>query len=274
MTTKRGLGRDQIHEVAWDESYPHPLLSCMMPLLAMLVLAAMVLWGFQFWQWTQPRDTTVPPVTGMAVTSAKAALHDAGLRAKELPQTEPNEQIPADAVISTNPPAGRRVKSKREVTLLVSAGSAYTTMPDVRELPLVRAQEMLRDASLLITTEDYVFHDTIPYDRVVSTTPKAGAKLRRFSPVVIKISKGAKPTEVAEEAVITDYRSNTIAVTLPTDVEEAQTVRIDVTDGDGKRTVYEKQHDPGSTVVETVQGNGDMKVEVFFGNQLILTRTM
>lgn len=267
--SKQGLGRDEIHDAAWGENYPHPLVSCMMPLIAMLAVLAIMLFGLQLWQLSLPRDTSIPPVEGLKVEQATSDLQHAHLSVEILKQRQASETIPNDAVISADPPGGHRVKQGRLVRLLLSSGSGYTTIPDVRELPQVTARERLEQANLLIASESYQYHNAIPYDRVISISPKPGAKVRRNSTVNLVLSKGAESQAEGAQPVM---RTTSVTVDLPKDGAQPNEVRIDVTDDDGTRTVYQKQRQPGDKVIETVQGNGEMTIEVYFGDQLILTK--
>lgn len=129
MTTKRGLGREQIHDAAWAETYPHPLVSAMMPIVALLGVIAVILFGLQIWQITLPRDATVPPIEGLKVEQAMTDLHRAGLNVAVLNDRQSSETIPTDAVISAEPAGGRRVKRGRVVQL---------TLTRVQRLPACR----------------------------------------------------------------------------------------------------------------------------------------
>ena len=59
---------------------------------------------------------------------------------------------------------------------------------------------------------------------------------------------------------------------MPADATAADTVRIDVTDDEGQRTVYSETHNPGEVVTQTVDGKGKMLIEVYFGDKLLLKR--
>ncbi len=268
------MGREHIHEAAWGESYPHPFVSCLLPLIAMLAITAVGIFGVQLWQWSLPEDTQVPVVAGLKQDDAAVLLRRAGLRVDVYPYTQSSETIPAGAVISSEPAGGRRVKEGRTVQLIVSAGSAFTVVPDVRELALVDAQARLRKAQLTIASETYVYDAKIPYDRIITLSPSPGTKLQRNSTVTLKISKGQKPKE-QDASLEGNLRSTTLQVELPMDAEKAEQVRIDVIDETGRTTAYEREHNPGDTVVHTVQGIGNtVTVEVFFGEKLLLTREL
>ncbi len=261
-----------MHHAAWTEIYPHPLLSCMMPLVALLGVFAVVLFGLQIWQATLPRDTVIPPIEGLKVEQATTDLQRAGLSVKVLKETRSSEDIPANAVISADPPGGRRVKSGRLVQLTISSGSAYTTVPNVRELPQIVANERLLKAGLQVAKEEYQFDASIPADRVIAITPKPGAKVKRLSTVSLILSKGDEQASDNTPGAEPEMRSEVISVTLPQTGDQPQQVRIDVTDDNGTRTAYQQAHQPGEKVIDTVEGNGPMTVEVYFGDQLLLTK--
>lgn len=270
----RGVGRDEIHEAAWGESYPHPFISCLMPVIAVLAVAAVVIFGFQLWEWSLPRQVLVPVVIGLKQEDATAQMRTVGLRPVVMPYQQASETIPAGLVISTAPAGGRHVRAGRVVNLVVSSGSAYTKVPDIRELGTTEAQTRLQQANLTVASEIYVYNDKIPADRVLAVTPAPGMRLKRASTVALKISKGPKPSE-GMDAPELDTHVSTISVVLPTDQgDQPDMVRIDVIDDNGRTTVYEHEHAPGDTVTYTAKGVGDTTVEVYFGSVLILTRTL
>lgn len=279
MTAKRGLGRDEDHRVAWEESYPHPMISCMMPAIAILAIFAAILLGFHVWESSLPNDTKVPIVEGLSKDEAFAQLQRVGLSAEVVKEQRASETVPQDHVLSAEPAGGDYVKTGRLVRLVLSSGSAYTTVPDVTQLPQATAQIRLASANLTVAKEDYINHPTIPFDRVISVDPKPGTRVQKMSSVNLQVSEGPK---VIQQPVVTPIIGNTpgkvvkstkLNVTLPTDGDAQASVRIDIADDDGERTVYQKDHNAGETVVQSVQGTGNVTAKVYYGNRLILTRT-
>jgi hypothetical protein len=175
-------------------------------------------------------------------------------------------------VAETDPAPGRRVKQGRTVRLVLSSGSRYSVVPDVRELSLVEAQEKLVKAGLRVASEQYVYHDIIPYDRVIDVVPATGTRVDRNTAVAITLSEGPKPSE---GDFMPDVRSTVVHVILPDDEPEAKIMRIDVWDNAGKHEgVYQEMQEPGKEVTQTVQGSGKMTVEVYYGERLIMTRKL
>lgn len=273
--TKRGLGRDEDHRVAWEESYPHPLISCMMPGIAVLAVIAAMLFGFHIWQGTLPHDATVPMLSGVRQEEALNELKQSGLNAELIKERMASEEIPEGYVVSTNPVGGRHVKAGRLVRLVISSGSAYTKVPDVRELSQTAARERLQNSYLLVSEEEYASHPSIPFDRVISITPKQATRVEKLSTVKLVISKGpeeTKRTETQRNGVAV-LKTTTLSVSLPTNGESSDNVRIDVTDKNGTRTVFQKEYNAGDTVVQSVEGTGEVTAKVYYGNRLVLTRT-
>jgi len=240
-----------------------------MPVTALLAVTAAMLFGFQMWQWSLPRDTTVPSVVALPQQDAERELRDAGLDVAIASQRPPSETIPTGSVISTSPEGGRRVKTGRTVNLSISGGTAFTIVPDIRELSQTDARTRLRTADLIIANDEYTYNDAIPFDRVISITPGPGTRLKRLSTVSLVISQGPKPT--SSEST-TDQRSTVVTVEVPAEASGPDELRIDVTDNDGRRTIYQEQHKPGDIVTQTVDGTGKLKIEVYFGGSLLLTR--
>ncbi len=270
--TKRGRGRDQVHQAAWGESYPHPFISCLMPGIATLAVVAALLVGFQLWQMSLPGTTKIPSVVGMPVEDAKNELYRANLNVEIAGHQVASEEVPAGAVLSMDPEPPRDVKVGRIVRLVVSSGSAFTKVPDVRELSQSVARARLTAAELVIADEQYVFNSSIPYDRIISILPKPGTRLARMSTVALTISKGKKSAQPRDEDGA-PIHSTVLTVDLPSDGAERADVRIDITDDDGTRTILQEPRNAGETLVQSVQGNGDTTVEVYYGDRKVLTRT-
>ncbi len=245
-----------------------------MPIIAMLAVTAVVIFGFQLWEWSLPKQVQVPVTIGMKGDEAVAQMRTRDLRPVLMPYQQASETIPAGLVISTNPAGGRNVRAGRQVNLVISSGSAYTKVPDIRELGTTEARSRLQQANLVVASEIYVYDAKIPAERVLTVTPDPGVRLKRNSTVALKISKGQKPRDDSDALDLSTHIS-TISVEVPADQGDGEDmVRIDVLDDNGRNTVYEHEHQPGDTVTYTVKGVGETTVEVYFGSTLILTRQL
>lgn len=253
-----------------EQSYPHPLVSCMFPLLAIALLFGLGIGAIWFWQRSLPATVTVPQVIGLDRANAVNQLQARGLQTFVIAEKEPSEKYPEDSVLVISPPPGKKIKSGRVVRILLSAGSSFRKIPELRNINKVTARSRLALADLVIEDEEYKYDDEVVRDAVISITPAPGTKVAKQSSVKLVISQG--PEEEVDPIVSEDnYHLSTISVTLPDDDDEAKEVRIDVTDSNGMQTVYRQDHDPGDEVTYTVEGVGPSEAEVFFGARKIKT---
>lgn len=266
-------GRKEVRDAAWrSESYPHPLVSCMMPVVVLLALGILASLTLTLWQKSLPANVNIPKIEGLQLVDAKRRLARAGLDVEVVKEQQPSETIPLGAVITSVPPEGRIVKAGRTIRLLISAGSQYTRVPDVVNQPQGEARRLLAKARLFITSEVSKYDDTVPIDCIIAIMPKPGTKVAKNSQVKLVMSKGAKTEVIAGVDEENELRSSMLVINVPQDAAEPDDVRIEVTDRDGAHVTYSQMHSPGDTFVENIEGYGDTTARVYFGNRLILTK--
>ena len=104
-----------------------------------------------------------------------------------------DEKVPEGQIISQKPDAGDKVSKGTKLVLKVSLGPTpeEVTMDDLSEMPKDWVMTRLNslDLDLDIKTE-YEFHDTIPEESVIRTTPGKGSPLTAGQTVTIYLSKG------------------------------------------------------------------------------------
>jgi serine/threonine-protein kinase len=123
----------------------------------------------------------VPDVAGQAQEQARAALVEEGFQVRI--RAEPNDQVPAGAVIRTEPPTGTELEPGSEVTLVISQGSNQVTVPNVEGLGRDQAVAILVQNGLRpqIDVED-LFND-----RVEDQDPDPGTLVPRGSEVRLNL---------------------------------------------------------------------------------------
>jgi hypothetical protein len=212
---------------------------------------------------------------------------------------------PAGTVLKGQPQPGRKVRQGREVGVTVSRGPEPTTMPDLAELDIKRAQQILEKAGLRIGNIASQFHDTIPRGYICAQFPEAGQSFRPSEPITLVTSLGPQPTGNTTPAplpalrrrpratpdnslpspVITQQetpqadsdvaliaRTVHVRVAIPSDGKE-QEVRIVVRDSNGEVTLYQQMHSPGELVEQDIpvtraQGTTG-SVKVYVNNVLV-----
>jgi len=123
----------------------------------------------------------VPDVAGQPLEQARKALTDDGF--KVVDRAEPNDQVPAGAVIGTDPPTGTEVERGSQVTLVVSQGTNQVTVPNVEGMGRDQAIAIIAQAGLrpVIDVEDLF------KDQVKKQEPDPGTLVPRGSPVRLKL---------------------------------------------------------------------------------------
>jgi len=133
----------------------------------------------------------VPDLSALTVDAATAALRHAGLLVR---QGTPafSDTVGNGDVIDWSPRTQAAVGDT--VTVVVSLGSRFVTMPDLVTTPTSSDQAVQQlvqlgiPASAITQTQD--FSDTVPAGDVISTTPDAGGQADRAGSVALDVSKG------------------------------------------------------------------------------------
>jgi beta-lactam-binding protein with PASTA domain len=197
------------------------------------------------------RTVTMPPLAGSTVAQASKALAalDAELTVKVTEEAF-SETVPAEEIISSDPPAGEGVRVGSEVGVVVSKGPERYAVPPLRGVDQAAVADALKAANLVPGEVKQAYDDKAPVGTVVSSDPKPGAEVKRDTPVDVVVSKGPKPVPVPSVAgkKASNARSALADAGLKVDVTQkysetvADGVVISVKPGEGKVV------DSGSTV--------------------------
>jgi beta-lactam-binding protein with PASTA domain len=85
------------------------------------------------------------------------------------------------------------------LAMVQNAGGTLKAVPDVTGQNSAKAQELLKEANLLVTFE-HAFSETVPEDHVISQTPQASSLVKEKSNVRLIISAG--PEQIAVPNVV------------------------------------------------------------------------
>lgn len=158
-----------------------------------LVLALAVGAWFVF-SWSQAERERnalieIPSVTSMTQLEAQNELTALTL----IPQLEEvfDDDVAAGRAVKTIPGQGQQVRKDSEVQLLVSKGKAQQTIPkDLLGQSEPAVRDELAKLGLVIGTSTSVNDPKVPFDRLVSMTPKPGSKVKTGSSVDLVLSTG------------------------------------------------------------------------------------
>jgi len=135
----------------------------------------------------------VPDLVGKDVVTALTELDRLGLRLKIVGEERTGE-AQKNAIVSQDPPPGKRVREGRNIRVVVSVGVEETVVPDVVGLPLQEAEELLQAQDFRRGDVARLFSAEVPRDHVVSQYPPAAAVVPRGERVDLLVSLG--PPEV------------------------------------------------------------------------------
>ena len=147
--------------------------------------------GVDLWVSTG-RKVMVPDVVGMPKEDAEAAITSTGLSIVQPITLEYHNTVPEGYVIIQTPDAGTEVSEGTAVTLVVSRGPLWRTVPNVVGMIEEDAETAVTDAGLN-SSVDYEYHDTVPEGSVIRQNPAAGTRLAVGGNVNLVVSKGPRP---------------------------------------------------------------------------------
>ncbi len=161
-------------------------------LLVFLALLLVIVLGLAAYllpkMFASPSDQVqVPRLAGLTADQARAKLADAGLVAGK-PDYGFSSKVPANHVISQDPPADEFVDQGSTVTFLLSRGTHPAKVPYVVGEPRQQARSELEKAHLKPVFE--LVDSDQPKGTVVQTDPSAGQQVPRDTEVTVSVSRG------------------------------------------------------------------------------------
>lgn len=167
------------------------------PLLLVGLVALALIVALGGWWFGAGRYTVTPGVIDLPEASARAKVKEAGLRL-DVVKEEFSETVANGAVISTEPAPGERILKSGTLEVVLSKGPERHTVPDLKGLTTSQVEKQLEQATLVLGRTTERFHEKVPQGEVISSTPKAGERVKRATPVDIVVSKGRKPIQVPD----------------------------------------------------------------------------
>lgn len=134
--------------------------------------------------------TAMPDLRGELSEKARRILDEAGFQV-ELESARDSTVSPGH-VIATIPPAGSQVSPGSPVTLIISAGAATTTIPDVAGRDAHEAQRLVEEAGFAVLADKEYSPDT-PTGRVTRTDPPGGSQAEPGTRITLFESLGPAP---------------------------------------------------------------------------------
>ncbi|SBS76211.1 Serine/threonine-protein kinase PknB [uncultured Mycobacterium sp.] len=141
-----------------------------------------------------PRDVQIPDVRGQSQQDAVVALQNKGFKIRT--NTKPDNTVPPEKVIDTDPPANSMASAGDDVAINVSTGPEQREVPDCAALSAADCIKKLKDAGFGKFKQTNSASKPEDKDRVLSTVPPANQLSAITNEITIVIGSGPQNAEV------------------------------------------------------------------------------
>ncbi|MDP3057887.1 MAG: Stk1 family PASTA domain-containing Ser/Thr kinase, partial [bacterium] len=153
-------------------------------ILAMITTVAV----FAYTLWPRP-EVVVPNITGKSITDATALLGSVGLN-YTLRGGEFSTEVPVEHVIRQDPPAGRTVRSGRQIIIVPSKGQEVVEVPDITGMTILQAKIVLSSRGFVLGNQILENHQTIMENVIISQNPRPPLKTQVGAQIDVVVSLG------------------------------------------------------------------------------------
>jgi serine/threonine-protein kinase len=164
------------------------LLPYVVALLGGFLLAYLIVAFFIFPAGVLPRDVPVPNVIGLAYADAAKQLATRGFSA-ERGELRYHNAAPRGTVLDQSPPPGAMIPANQRVTLVVSGGQRFGTIPSIIGMSRDQAQVALETAGFEVGDVSERPSTTLT-GQVIDSRPRPGTQAPMPSPVALVVSAG------------------------------------------------------------------------------------
>lgn len=208
--------------------------------------------------------TVVPDLRGLSRRDAELQIKNSGLKLGRVDE-QFAEGAPADTVISQNPRPPAQVTRGTTIDIVISKGATpkKVTLPDFQGSLLSTVATQLDSLKLKQGKITETPNDKYPPGTIISQNPPPATEVAEGTTVDFAVAKGV-PGAVKRAVV---------QVTVP-DGPARQALQIVVTDTNGRRVAYEGTHKPGERIEKTVEGSGQVRVQVYVNEKLLQEQTI
>jgi|KBSSwiStaDraftv2_1062776.scaffolds.fasta_scaffold146646_2 serine/threonine-protein kinase len=135
-------------------------------------------------------EVEVPDVRNLTLDQAEQALGPLNLQVSRAGERF-DPVVPRGFVLSQDPMPGTDVRGNRRVSVMVSLGEEFSSVPELSGESQRSAEQLLRSAGLRVGAIARAPSDDVGEDLVISSDPGAESVLPQGSPVSLLVSTGA-----------------------------------------------------------------------------------
>ncbi len=140
-------------------------------------------------------DVVIPDLTGSTPEQARVIAENRGLLLV-VGGEEENEKYADNQICRQTPLPGSIVRSKSSITVFISKGSSSVIVPELKGMGLSEATARLNELGLRIGDIKTEENSAVEKDKIVSSIPVSGTRVKKGDAVTIVLSGGAEMVEV------------------------------------------------------------------------------
>jgi len=144
----------------------------------------------------KPRAVQVPDVRGQVSADAIASLQNKGFKIRT--QQKPDNTVPPDHVIKTDPAGNLSVNAGDEILISVSTGPEQREVPDVSALSYAEAVKKLTAAGFGKFKQSEAPSNPDQKDKVLNTVPPANQTSAITNEITIVVGTGPRTREIPD----------------------------------------------------------------------------
>ncbi|MDR1701300.1 MAG: Stk1 family PASTA domain-containing Ser/Thr kinase [Sporomusaceae bacterium] len=211
---------------------------------------------------------TVPALSGFNRANAEVQITNASLTLGKVAE-EYSEQVQKDFIIGQNPLPAAQAPKGSAVDIVISKGPVPTKfdLPDLTGLSISAAVAKLDSLKLKLGTVTETETSSSAPGIVVNQNPPALSQVEEGNFIGLIVTKA--PDVTRPNPNLGQRKQALVQVVIPGDSGRDQVLKIVVTDNNGRRVVYEENHPAGSRVEQTIEGVGQVRVQVYINNRLL-----
>ncbi len=156
-----------------------------------------------------PTTVTVPDLSGNTEEQAAASLAVIGLTLGTITE-EYSQTVPADQILSQDPGPGTVVPYGSAISIVISLGPCYASVPNLEGLTQAEAETSLAAANLILGTVAEESSDIVPEGQIIRQQPVYGLLVACDSAVNIVVSSGIGGEGSAEGPHTADQDNNNV----------------------------------------------------------------
>lgn len=142
-------------------------------------------------------EIEVPNVIGKSFLEAFDILNKNDLRIRKMEVRKHSPGLPENYVVEQRPMPRQKVKTGREISVILSSGAEEGTVPRVIEKFVPEAESILESAGLKIGSVVKIHSEDFPQEGIIiAHTPPPNVTVQRDSKVNLLVSLGPPPTQL------------------------------------------------------------------------------